>query len=260
MLNVSDLSRPSARDNASGMSTTDQLSARLSAFKSKFSDFVNKNTGRRHAGYDELNQGLMAGEDNDDSRAYGGGSGGYQGPVPGYESGAAATSGGVTSERAAASQSHVPSQAEEIVILASLAKDAAELLWEMVATEDLGDATQQMRDSAATIQAQLRGLIGDYQDPDEGALAAGLEAFDTLNNVLEEHTESATSPRAGASAAAPGVQFGSAPAADFDTGGGGGAAAAVAPPPAARQPAYGLLDDAPPPDKGGAEEKPLIEF
>ncbi len=109
MLNVSDLSRPSARDNVSGMSTTDQLTARLSAFKTKFSDFVSKNTGRRHAGYDELNQGLMAGEDNDDSRTYGGGSGGYQGPVPGYESGAP-TSGGVASERAPAAQSHVPSQ------------------------------------------------------------------------------------------------------------------------------------------------------
>ena len=30
-------------------------------------------------------------------------------------------------------------------------------------------------------------MIGDYQDPDEGALATGLEAFDTLNNVLEAH-------------------------------------------------------------------------
>lgn len=38
------------------------------------------------------------------------------------------------------------------MILASLAKDAAELLWEMVATEDLGDATQQMRYAAANIQ------------------------------------------------------------------------------------------------------------
>ena len=37
-------------------------------------------------------------------------------------------------------------------MLASLARDAAELLWEMVATEDLGDATQQMRDNAAEIQ------------------------------------------------------------------------------------------------------------
>jgi len=46
------------------------------------------------------------------------------------------------------------------VILASLAKDAAELLWEMVATEDLGDATQQMRDNASTIQ--VRPMVFPY--------------------------------------------------------------------------------------------------
>ena len=44
-------------------------------------------------------------------------------------------------------------------------------------------------------QAQLRGLIGDYQDSDEDALVKGLEAFETVNRVLEEHAE-ATSPRA----------------------------------------------------------------
>jgi hypothetical protein len=50
MMNVSDFSRPSARDNVTGMSnTTDQLSAKFNAFKSKFSDFVSQR--RRHAGY-----------------------------------------------------------------------------------------------------------------------------------------------------------------------------------------------------------------
>ena len=48
-----------------------------------------------------------------------------------------------------------------------------------------------MLSSVCRLQAQLRGLIGDYSDPDEGALAAGLEAFDMLNNVLEEHSETA---------------------------------------------------------------------
>lgn len=37
-------------------------------------------------------------------------------------------------------------------MLSSLAREAAELLWEMVATEDVGDATQQMRENAAAIQ------------------------------------------------------------------------------------------------------------
>lgn len=51
MMNVSDFSRPSARDNASGMSTTDQLAAKLNAFRNKFSDFVARRT---HAGYGTL--------------------------------------------------------------------------------------------------------------------------------------------------------------------------------------------------------------
>ena len=49
--------------------------------------------------------------------------------------------------------------------------------------------------SDAVAQAQLRGLIGDYQDSDEDALAKGLEAFETINRVVDEHEE-ATSPRA----------------------------------------------------------------
>lgn len=44
-----------------------------------------------------------------------------------------------------------------------------------------------------TLQAQLRGQIGDYQDSDEGALAKGLEAFDTINRVLEDR-ETLSSP------------------------------------------------------------------
>jgi hypothetical protein len=41
-------------------------------------------------------------------------------------------------------------------MLSSLAREAAELLWEMVATEDIGDAMQQMRENATTIQVRLR--------------------------------------------------------------------------------------------------------
>ena len=52
---------------------------------------------------------------------------------------------------------------------------------------------------ACVTQAQLRGLVGDYQDSDEDALAKGLEAFETINRVVEEH-EDATSPRAPAAA------------------------------------------------------------
>ena len=52
------------------------------------------------------------------------------------------------------------------------------------------------------MQAQLRGSIGDYQDSDEDALAKGLEAFETINRVLEDHEE-ATSPHAPQEAPAP---------------------------------------------------------
>ena len=44
-------------------------------------------------------------------------------------------------------------------MLASLAKDAAELLWEMVATEDVGEATSEMRSNAATLQVRIREEI-----------------------------------------------------------------------------------------------------
>jgi hypothetical protein len=40
------------------------------------------------------------------------------------------------------------------------------------------------------VQAQLRGLIGDYNDNNEEVLAGGLDAFDTLNRCLEEYEAS----------------------------------------------------------------------
>lgn len=159
-------------------------------------------------------------------------------------------------------------------MLSSLAREAAELLWEMVATEDIGDAMQQMRENATTIQAQLRGLIGDYSDPDEGALAAGLESYDMLNNVLEEQSEAAPQGATG------GVEFGGRPAASSAdsfavpppskaapaapqfggaspaTPGSGDTFAAAAPPPR-QPPPSGLIDDAP---SGKQEERPLMEF
>jgi hypothetical protein len=41
-------------------------------------------------------------------------------------------------------------------MLSSLAREAAELLWEMVATEDIGDVMQQMRENATTVQVLRR--------------------------------------------------------------------------------------------------------
>ena len=44
-----------------------------------------------------------------------------------------------------------------------LARDAAEILWEMVAMGEGGGAVADMKGKAEQLQAQLRGLIGDYQ-------------------------------------------------------------------------------------------------
>lgn len=38
------------------------------------------------------------------------------------------------------------------------------------------------------VQAQLRGMIGDYHDSDEEALAGGLEVYDLLTNTLTEYS------------------------------------------------------------------------
>jgi len=48
------------------------------------------------------------------------------------------------------------------------------------------------------LQAQLRGMIGDYKGGDETVLAAALEVFDLLSNTLAEY-ETAVSPRAAGS-------------------------------------------------------------
>lgn len=52
------------------------------------------------------------------------------------------------------------------------------------------------------LQAQLRGMIGDFKGGDETALAQALEAFDILANTTEEyHAKGAHPPEGGASAA-----------------------------------------------------------
>ena len=55
-----------------------------------------------------------------------------------------------------------PSQADELQELSLLARDAAEILWEMVAMGEGGAAAEDMKVKAGQLQAQLRGLIGDY--------------------------------------------------------------------------------------------------
>lgn len=57
----------------------------------------------------------------------------------------------------------LPVQADELQELSLLARDAAEILWEMVAMGEIGAAVEDMKSKGQQLQAQLRGLIGDYQ-------------------------------------------------------------------------------------------------
>jgi hypothetical protein len=66
----------------------------------------------------------------------------------------------------------MPSPADELQELSLLARDAAEILWEMVAMGEAGAAVEDMKNKAAQLQAQLRGAIGDYQ---ASALATALD-------------------------------------------------------------------------------------
>lgn len=46
--------------------------------------------------------------------------------------------------------------------------------------------------NSITLQAQLRGMISDFTDADESAIAAALGAFETLTNSLDEFKKSQT--------------------------------------------------------------------
>lgn len=54
-------------------------------------------------------------------------------------------------------------QADELQELSVLARDAAEILWEMVAMGEGGAAVEDMKSKGRQLQAQLRGAISDFQ-------------------------------------------------------------------------------------------------
>jgi len=62
-------------------------------------------------------------------------------------------------------------QADELRALSGLAAEAAEILFEMAAMHDASEVARDMLEKAAQLQAQLRGMIGDFRDGDETALA-----------------------------------------------------------------------------------------
>ena len=81
-----------------------------------------------------------------------------------------------------------PSQTEEIQELSVLSKDAAELLWEMVAMGSKGAEVTELRERSEMLRSQLRGLINDYatsEHVNEALLAGALEAFEMLTQCLD---------------------------------------------------------------------------
>ncbi|CAG9465749.1 unnamed protein product [Pedinophyceae sp. YPF-701] len=92
----------------------------------------------------------------------------------------------------------MPSQAEEARELRKLGMDAAELLWDIVSgadgklsnlTEDVLATANQLILQCKDVEARLRGVISDFVEDDESALAGGLEALDALQNVQSEFEE-----------------------------------------------------------------------
>lgn len=69
---------------------------------------------------------------------------------------------------------------------ALLAKEAAAILWEMIALGETGTARDDMVSQAKQLQAELRGAISDAPDVEESAMTDALESFDMLARCLSE--------------------------------------------------------------------------
>lgn len=131
-------------------------------------------------GYDELDnleRPLVGAEDEED---YGDRPGTYRPPS---SVGAAE---GVESVRPASFTVALPSQTDEIQEISVLSKDAAEILWEMVAMGETGESVLEMKSTAEMLQAQLRGLINDYAGGDEKLYAGAFEAFEMISRCLDD--------------------------------------------------------------------------
>lgn len=188
----------------------DSLSARMQAFKDRMMAMAKG----KHSGYDTLDggPGLQAplvsqhsdgetprplGED----RMPGTAAGTYAGPVP-----VSALDEAQALAIASTFGSSVPKPAQELMEHTHLAKEAASILWEMVALGEEGPALDEMVSRAETLQCQLRGLIGDVADVDELTMAEAFQAFDMLSRCLSERSDgSATTAVASAEPAASGA-------------------------------------------------------
>lgn len=203
------------------------LGKRVADFKSRFSQLL----GPKRQGYDELERPLVGAEDDFDRdsvhSAGGPTSAAYRPPGAGPEEPAAI--GGLAGTTA---QIVLPSQAEEMQEISALAKDASEILWEMVVMGETGEDMLEIRGRAEMLQAQLRGLINDYAGGDEKLLAGAFEAFEMLSRCLEDQKAPAPTEIVPAEPAAP-ESVAPAPR----------AAPIVAPPPVATAPAAAPVAD-----------------
>ena len=93
-----------------------------------------------------------------------------------------------------------------------------------------------------SLQAQLRGMISDFTEGDEGAMSAALSAFETLTHSLDEYKKS-QAPGAGSTAL---------PTSTRATGYSNQSAPKLQPPPGG--------SGAQAPGQKPAEEAPLISF
>ncbi|KAL6779740.1 hypothetical protein ACKKBG_A13540 [Auxenochlorella protothecoides x Auxenochlorella symbiontica] len=151
---------------------------RVNDFKTKFQSLL----GAKSQGYDELDtleRPLFSAQDETDDyeRTHG---------VAAPQSYRPPNTGGATGAASFTAAAAVPSQVDEIRELSVLAKDAAGILWEMVALGETGPAATEMRSTAEQLQAQLRGLIGDYTGGDEALFSQAFEALDMLNSCLAD--------------------------------------------------------------------------
>lgn len=188
------------------------LTERLSAFGEKAKRVLTRN--KDHAGqYANLNESLLDEEENDhpEQGDYFTGTGGDSSAARAYRVNSSSNdSNGRRRERASEHainnnlHLNIPSPAEMMVQTTSLAKEAAELLWETIAFQSgcaesekdpqMVEQMADLADKADSLTSQLRGLIrnhlsGASEGISESMLADALEVKDMLDACLGEYKE-----------------------------------------------------------------------
>lgn len=165
----------------------DTLTTRMAAFKDRM---LNLAKGK-HSGYNTLDadsnlgQPLVDGHEDDAGATPLGGN--FTRPSP---QGAASYYGGFVNDPVrVACMVRIFSrlfQSYQLRETALLAKEAAAILWEMIALGETGAARDDMVSQAKQLQAELRGAISDAPEVEESAMTDALESFDMLARCLSE--------------------------------------------------------------------------